>query len=358
MTVNAATEVLPTVVVGAGLAGLTVAHRLQGAGQSVLVLEKSRGFGGRLSRRRVTDGFAEHGLPLLRASGPLTRELISGARRSGQLQLWSGRGWSLDASGRAVRQEGEDWIAPAGISSLARSLGDGLEVRLQQRLVALEPQPGGWRLTVETPEGPRTLEARRLVLAIPAPQVLELLQPLAQRLPSLLAGLASVRYDPAITAIASYPALPIPDLGSHWRLDCPHHPQLRWLGLDSSKGDRNATPVVVVHSQGDWARARFDASDREALGKDLLRAGAELLALPELRGPTQLQVHRWGYALLRQGVIPDCLAELDLQLWLGGDWCGDRGGDGIEALPHSHLVERALASGRAIAADLLGQPDT
>ena len=42
-----------TVIVGAGIAGLLAARRLRTAGCDVLVLEKSRGFGGRMATKRV-----------------------------------------------------------------------------------------------------------------------------------------------------------------------------------------------------------------------------------------------------------------------------------------------------------------
>ena len=42
------------IVVGAGLGGLTAAQRLSQAGYQVLVLDKSRGVGGRMATRRVT----------------------------------------------------------------------------------------------------------------------------------------------------------------------------------------------------------------------------------------------------------------------------------------------------------------
>ena len=40
-------------VVGAGMAGLTLARALQARGNDVVVFEKSRGFGGRLATKRV-----------------------------------------------------------------------------------------------------------------------------------------------------------------------------------------------------------------------------------------------------------------------------------------------------------------
>ncbi len=352
MTVTDVTDVLPTCVVGAGLAGLTVARHLRAAGEPVRLLEKSRGLGGRLARRRLETGFAEHGLPLLRQSGPRTQALMTEGQAQGLLAHWGGVSRRWTGTG-AEPIPGEDWVAPQGLSGLARHLGEGLPVELQQRVVALEVTAAGWRLQVEGPAGLSSLQARRLVLAIPAAQALALLQTLPQPPADLTAALATVRYERALTAIATYPQLPQPSLGEAWRLDCPGHPQLRWIGLDSSKGDRSALPVVVAHSQGDWAERRFEDADLSVAGRALLAAGADLLDLPQLAHPEQLQVHRWGYALPSRGVEAVCLAQEELQLWLGGDWCGDQGSESLADLPHSVFVERALASGEAIAARLL-----
>ena len=48
------------VVVGAGLAGLTAAQALTDA-FDVIVLDKGRGFGGRMATRRIGDATFDHG---------------------------------------------------------------------------------------------------------------------------------------------------------------------------------------------------------------------------------------------------------------------------------------------------------
>ncbi|MEO1360052.1 MAG: FAD-dependent oxidoreductase [Pseudomonadota bacterium] len=51
-------------IIGAGLAGLTLARKLQ-AHHSVTVLEKARGPGGRMSTRRAAPYAFDHGLSIL-----------------------------------------------------------------------------------------------------------------------------------------------------------------------------------------------------------------------------------------------------------------------------------------------------
>ncbi len=55
-------------IIGAGMAGLICAQRLTEAGYSVLVVEKSRGLGGRLATRRLYGTWADHGGLLFEAS--------------------------------------------------------------------------------------------------------------------------------------------------------------------------------------------------------------------------------------------------------------------------------------------------
>ena len=49
-TISQKTDIL---IVGAGIAGLCAANDLQKAGHDVLVIDKGRGFGGRMASRRI-----------------------------------------------------------------------------------------------------------------------------------------------------------------------------------------------------------------------------------------------------------------------------------------------------------------
>lgn len=60
-------------VIGAGMAGLVCAQQLHQAGYKVVVVEKSRGLGGRVATRRLYDTCADHGACYLEPKGELLR---------------------------------------------------------------------------------------------------------------------------------------------------------------------------------------------------------------------------------------------------------------------------------------------
>ena len=63
-------------IIGAGLAGLTCAQQLHQVGYQVVIIEKSRGVGGRVATRRLQDTRADHGVRYLEPQGKLLQQLI------------------------------------------------------------------------------------------------------------------------------------------------------------------------------------------------------------------------------------------------------------------------------------------
>ena len=79
-------------IVGVGMAGLTCARQLQERGYQTIILEKSRGVGGRVTTRRVGDRHSiDRGLPWLEVQGEQTQKLIEQLQRERVIQPWSGR---------------------------------------------------------------------------------------------------------------------------------------------------------------------------------------------------------------------------------------------------------------------------
>lgn len=126
---------IPVLVVGAGLAGLTVARALQAP-----ILEKSRGVGGRLATRRIDEQKFDHGLPY----------------------------WPCHPRAQKLQSCKAN---PNGLTAIAKQLAQGLTIHLETRAMRLTRTPQGW--LIDTDKGTQ-LQAEKIVLTAPVPQALEL----------------------------------------------------------------------------------------------------------------------------------------------------------------------------------------
>ncbi len=159
------------IIVGGGIAGLAARHALLTAGRGVLLLEKSRGLGGRTASRRYDGGgIADLGAQFFSVRNQKFKSLL---QTSSLKPLWLSEDRQYP---RFVHQE--------GMSKIAQSLTSGLAAESNQspilrgtRALRLEPRGSaeearGYRVTTDT-QG--EFFARTLLLTPPAPQCLELL---------------------------------------------------------------------------------------------------------------------------------------------------------------------------------------
>ncbi|MGF1519678.1 MAG: NAD(P)/FAD-dependent oxidoreductase [Nodosilinea sp.] len=353
------------VVIGAGLSGLTAARQLHRSGYRVLVVDKSRGLGGRLATRRLNHPLGttaiDHGCRYLEPFNNASLSPIAALLADGVLQPWRPETFSLAAEGSLTSTNpGTLYVAPQGISAVAKALAPGLTIARHWRATTLTPIPQGWRVAGESlsvgsqdaseSAQPNLIEARAVVIAIPAPQAAALIDAAAQHhggLREMQQQLETVEFEAVITAIAGYSPhqstrLSAQDAPGGWLVTGDSHPTLRWVALDSSKRTDSKEPVVVVHSSAAFAASNIDRFDLEQVGKDLLESAAENLD-PWLKIPEWMQVHRWRYGFVSKPLNSPALSSSALPNLVGcGDWC--EGGN----------AEGAIASGRQ-AAKLIAQ---
>ena len=348
-------------IIGAGLAGLTCAQQLHQAGYSVVVVDKSRGVGGRMATRRLHDTRADHGVRYLEPQGKLLQPLIEILVQRGILQAWTDTIYELKPtkleSGVTSHSHPSPltphpsqltrYVAPAGMTAVAKFLATNLEIWLNRRVESITPtEKQTWHLTLDsTDEMPKELTARAVVVAIPAPQALMLLEPLVQTNlpPAFLDSLRCVEFDPCLSVMAGYSAvgeihqLPLPA----WKAcTISNDTDLAWIGLDSSKRSDAQIPIFVLQSTAEFAKLYLDTEDLKPAGQQLLSRAAQLL-LPWLDRPDWFQVHRWRYAFPSRPLNQDCLdTTTPLPLVCCGDWCG------------GNLIESAMNSGLAAAAKI------
>jgi renalase len=349
-------NIFDVAIIGAGIAGLTCAQALQQAGQNIVILDKSRGVGGRVATRRIQTTHADHGACYLSpAQDPNLQGLIQQMLAQGILQVWTDtvHEFSPDSGLQPAPTRQPRYVAPAGMSAIAKFLTPNLDLRLNHLVTGLTLNAAHWECAIA--QEPSIL-AKAIVLAIPAPQASALLpSPDSSTAEDreFRAQLTSVDFFPSLSVLAGYSR----DRAAAWQQDYPqiraitlsHDPVLGWLGFDSSKhatalesAPADTEPVFVLQSSAAFAALHLDAADLQPAAAQMLAQAARQFA-PWLETPTWMQIHRWRYAFARSPLsTPYLAAPTACPLVCGGDWCGGR------------KIEDAYLSGQAIARHLLG----
>lgn len=310
---------LRAAVVGSGIAGAGCAGALADAGWHVDVFEQARGAGGRLSSRRIEQGWATLGTPFLSAKREAFRGVLRDWARQGWVtplrgNIWRGRA-TIPWGEAALQNHYRPAIEP---SQLVRKLLGHARLHTQTRVAALEPR------TVILEDGRTLGDYDCVVCSVPATQAMALLE----ALPLLRERLAAVRYRPIWSFLMRWEGGPAADV-----IKFDDH--LLNLAVRQTHGGPGLWAVFSSH---EFAETYLEASFEEAS----TRAASALMGLLGLPWPVEVEAaHLWRHAR-PVGAI-------------GGFWLGDREnrvaviGDGITGVG----VERAWESGVRLARAML-----
>lgn len=333
------TDPLDFLVVGAGISGLLAASGPTAAGHDGLVLEKSRGLGGRMATRRMEGETFDHGAQFMTAREETFRTLIGAWRRAGLIEPWF-RGESADAH---VRFRG----AP-GMTAVPKYLAAGLAVERGVQVESVRHDGRYWHIDAGSD---RRWVARVLVLSAPVPQSLTLLAAGGMTLdPDLDRVLPAISYDPCFALMVSLaeegcalrpPGWVRPDSGP-----------IAWLADNRLKGiSLSDRPALTLHASIEFSRDWFDADPAEVITR-LLEA-----AEPWIKGKVLARrLHRWRYSQPVNSLPARFMADHERRLVFCGDAFGGArvegaalsglaAGDQIQLLLQDTFPPQGLSSG-------------
>lgn len=269
-------------MVGAGMAGLTAAHRLSGVTE-VVILDKGRGVGGRLATRRIGDATIDHGAQFITTHTSEFAELVERLVGEHVVAPWFrgrvGPDGVNDSDGH-TRFRGS-----VSMNAIAKSLAIGLDVRTASQVAALRQNGESWKVALV--DGSE-LVADAVIATSPVPQTIALLQNGEVTLAAKdEAALEAIEYDPclAFMAVLDGPS-GLAEPGAINPVDGP----IDWVADNYLKGI-SAVPAVTIHATPEFSRAQWDASD-EVITEALLDAAQ--LESSVISGSIQIQ--RWRYA--------------------------------------------------------------
>ncbi|MEO6874175.1 MAG: NAD(P)-binding protein [Opitutaceae bacterium] len=309
-------------IVGAGVAGLLLARELKAAGRDVVVLEKSRGLGGRLATKRVEAAVFDQGAQYFTAQTARFAELVAAWRDRGVVTQWPGA-------------SAHRWIVRPSMNAIGRVLAEGLEVNREAKVLSVRRDRAEWEIAIE---GQAALRTGQLALTAPTPQALALLVAGGVELPAeLTAGLAALQYHSCLALLVTLDGpSAVPPVGIAFATG-----PVRWLADNRKKGiSSGANAAVTVHLNPEFSAKHYAKTEAE-LAPLVLPGIAEQLGAPV----TGVALHRWKFSEPSATFSEPCVWRPKLGLGLAGDAFG------------GPRVEGAAVSAWALADKILGEPE-
>ncbi|SFG19843.1 NAD(P)/FAD-dependent oxidoreductase [Neptunomonas qingdaonensis] len=344
-------------IIGAGLAGATLANKLMSAGCAVTLYEKSRGTGGRIASCRLQDTCTDKGANKgANKSADLGAPFLSPA--SDEFRHWLAqqpcvRQWSpciYDFNGvacesnEANRQNHSHFIATPRQSALTRELTQGADLRTSVRVGQLLPardqeseskrheaqqQNKHSQVLLYDEHGKRLGCYDAAIVAAPAKQAAPLLETVPRFMRQAETATPSISW---VLVLHINSTLPITA-----ELIEGQHPVLFRCIKDSAKPARASTSgngnnsnasceVWVLEATPEWSALHRD-SQPEYVAEQLKLAFLSLLSREFNANPTIMaeRVHRWLYSRHTnqdsdQQVSPGYLWDADTHIGACGDW--------------------------------------
>ena len=311
----------PILIIGAGLSGLAAAQTLSTFGENVLVVEKSRGPGGRMSTRHEQlhgkEMSFDHGAQFLRAHGDGFRKVMDAWERDRWIALW--RGQFVRIQGQRVEpEEGRLRYAPGpGMNRVCREYADRLQDRVQYgtRVTKLDEEDG--RIMATTKEGKCIGAFRAAICTAPGPQTGQLLGGFR---PMLARAAESTSYAPCLAAMVAFAERP----SVEWCAASIHDGPLSFVAEDNARPGHQQPEGPsrwILHASSKWSTEHLE-TEPELFAPLLLEAFGQLPEAKVSDHPLHLQGHRWRFALVEkttaastpetEGIPPVAIA---------GDWC-------------------------------------
>ncbi len=278
------------IVLGAGISGLSAAGTLRRGGHQVLVLEKSRGLGGRAATRRWESLPVDHGAQFFTARSDAFRAQVAAWTAEGICHQWC-RGLHQYREEALVPPEADHhprYACRTGMSALGSALAeaDGITIERQSKVTSVRCQGHLWTLTCE--DG-KSFCTRRLIVTSPPPQGADLLAEAAPEAADFLRGIAM---EPCLALAAQFPRRSIPWHGIQSR-----DATISWIGHDTSKRPdlHHDRTIIMVHAAPTFSRAQYGESEDKI--REALLARASEMSGEDLRLPESVFLQRWRYAM-------------------------------------------------------------
>ena len=261
---------MKTIIIGAGMAGLSAARILSQKGHEVTVLDKGRGVGGRMSTRTIENAKADHGAQYFSVKTPEFQVLISEFQSE-----------NITAEWLLAQRENVRYVGAKGMNMIPKKIASTLNVLVNEKVVLIENN-------IVKAESGNVYDFENLIITIPIPQVIDLFQnSKIDFSENDKIVLNKIEYEPCIAVMAVLKELTQIVSGGIIL----ENQSVAWIADNFQKGITEI-PTVTVHASPAYSAKRFD-DDLQEVSKELLSSVNQYIKPENI---ISFQTHRWKFS--------------------------------------------------------------
>jgi len=298
-------------IIGTGLSGLSVAHLLSTRAE-IILFERARGVGGRISTRRAAPYFFDHASQYFKVKSRSFKHFISPLIDSGIIKRWNARYVKFDSNKITERKNWIDdeprYVGVPGMNSIALYLAKSLKIYLNTTIVSIQKKRK-WELIDET--GNIFDNFDWVISTVPAPQVSELMPN------SFLYSkeIKSIKMKPGYSLMLGFKN----DLSLNFDAAQVLNSDISWIAVNSQKPGRAGPFTLMINASEKFSEAHIFAEKPEVM-KRLIVETSYVIG-HDLSSADYKTVHGWRYANVAKVEKQPIFVDEVKKLAVCGDWC-------------------------------------
>ena len=298
-------------VIGAGLAGITVASVINGR-FNVDVFEKSRGVGGRMSTRKETPFIFDHGAQFFKIKTSDFKNFLSELFSKKIIQPWRFKLAYFKNKHlikiELIKDQDSYFVGVPNMDSIIKYLSKNCNVILNTKIENIIRKDDKWTIYDQNKKyyGPYDW----VILSIPAQQCTELITEkisfyyLVENIKmkgcfSLMIGMSeslNLKYDAALI----------------------EKEDIAWFSINNSKPFRMNSHSLLINSSYEYAAKNLNTSKEKVL-KHLLNISSKLTNC-DLSKSTMIKIHQWKYVEAECSPKENYFIDYKEKIAVCGDW--------------------------------------
>ena len=292
-------------IIGAGFSGLILANELKDF-FNITLFEKSRNVGGRVATRYSNLYEFDHGAQFFHAKSKEFIEFTNDLIAKSIVKRWDARFVEIEGNKILDKRNWDDsfphYVGVPKMNSVAKYLADGLDVKLNTKIIKIDKIKNKWQLL--SSEGEVYNNFDWLVIAIPAEQAKELIYS---------KELDNIKMSSCFALMLGFKEAI--DFGFDAALV--KNTDISWISVNSSKPERKNDFSVIVLSTNKWANDNLE-QEKEFVINHLLE-NASFVLNKSLTHADHIDLQKWRYANAAKSNLTSII-DKDKKLGLCGDW--------------------------------------